>query len=110
MTPEQQLAYLTDGIDTLLPEGELLERLRTGRPLRAKLGVDPTAPDVTLGWAVVFERLRRFQELGHTAVLIVGDFTAQVGDPSEKSQTRRRIGEDEGIAHVLYRVMFSTDG
>ncbi len=100
MTPEQQLAYLTDGIDTLLPEGELLERLRTGRPLRAKLGVDPTAPDVTLGWAVVFERLRRFQELGHTAVLIVGDFTAQVGDPSEKSQTRRRIGEDEVQSYV----------
>ncbi len=99
-TAEEQLAYLTDGVDTLVPEGELLERLGAGRPLRAKLGVDPTAPDVTLGWAVVFERLRRFQECGHTAVLIVGDFTAQVGDPSGKSETRRRLGEDEVGGYV----------
>ena len=59
LSPHDQLAYLTDGIDTLVPEGELLERIVEGRPLRAKLGVDPTAPDVTLGWAVVFDRLRR---------------------------------------------------
>lgn len=95
MTPEEQFDYLTDGADAVLPEGELLERLRLGRPLRAKLGVDPTAPDVTLGWAVVFDRLRRFQECGHTAVLIVGDFTAQVGDPSGKNETRRRLDADE---------------
>lgn len=100
MTPEEQLAYLTDGADAVLPEGELLERLRLGRPLRAKLGVDPTAPDVTLGWAVVFERLRRFQECGHIAVLIVGDFTAQVGDPSGKNETRRRLGADEVGGYV----------
>lgn len=95
LSPEEQLAYLTDGIDTLLPEGELLERLREGRPLRVKLGVDPTAPDVTLGWAVVFRRLRMFQEVGHTAVLIIGDFTARVGDPSERSDTRRRLDASE---------------
>ena len=100
MTPEQQLEYLTDGVDTILPEGELLERIQRGRPLRAKLGVDPTAPDVTLGWAVVFERLRRFQECVHTAVLIIGDFTAQVGDPSGKSQTRRRLDSDEVGGYV----------
>ncbi len=100
MTPEQQLAYLTDGVDTVLPEGELLERIKLGKPLRAKLGVDPTAPDVTLGWAVVFERLRRFQECGHIAVLIVGDFTAQVGDPSGKSETRRRIDSAEVGTYV----------
>jgi tyrosyl-tRNA synthetase len=100
MTPEEQLAYLTEGADMVLPEGELLERLREGRPLRAKLGVDPTAPDVTLGWAVVFERLRRFQECGHIAVLIVGDFTAQVGDPSGKSETRRRLAADEVGGYV----------
>jgi tyrosyl-tRNA synthetase len=100
MTPEEQLAYLTEGADTVLPEDELLERLRLGRPLRAKLGVDPTAPDVTLGWAVVFERLRRFQECGHTAVLIVGDFTAQVGDPSGKNETRRRLGAEEVGGYV----------
>ena len=100
MTPEEQLAYLTDGVETVLPEGELLQRLQLGRPLRAKLGVDPTAPDVTLGWAVVFERLRRFQECGHTAVLIIGDFTAQVGDPSGKSETRRRLGAGEVGGYV----------
>lgn len=100
MTPEEQFAYLTDGVDTVLPEGELLERLQLGRPLRAKLGVDPTAPDVTLGWAVVFERLRRFQECGHIAVLIIGDFTAQVGDPSGKSETRRRLQASEVGGYV----------
>ncbi len=99
-TPGEQLAYLTDGVDTVLPEGELLERLRRGRPLRVKLGVDPTAPDETLGWAVVFRQLRRFQELGHTAVLIVGDFTAQVGDPSDASATRRRLDADEVGGYV----------
>jgi tyrosyl-tRNA synthetase len=91
----RQLEYLTRGIDTVLPEGGLEALLAEGRPLRVKLGVDPTAPDVTLGWAVVFRLLRRFQELGHTAVLIVGDFTAQVGDPSGKSETRRRLDSDE---------------
>jgi len=100
LSPHDQLAYLTDGIDTLVPEGELLERIVEGRPLRAKLGVDPTAPDVTLGWAVVFERLRRFQECGHTAVLIIGDFTAQVGDPSGKNETRRRLAADEVGGYV----------
>jgi tyrosyl-tRNA synthetase len=95
MTPEQQLEYLTDGVDTVLPEGELLEKFRLDRPLRVKLGVDPTAPDVTLGWAVVFRQLRKFQECGHIAVLIIGDFTAQVGDPSGVSATRRRLDLDE---------------
>jgi tyrosyl-tRNA synthetase len=95
MTPEQQHAYLTDGVDTVLREKELLERLGLDRPLRVKLGVDPTAPDVTLGWAVVFRQLRKFQELGHTAVLIIGDFTAQVGDPSGVSATRQRLNHDE---------------
>ena len=99
-SPEEQLAYLTDGVDTLLPEGELLERLREERPLRVKLGVDPTAPDVTLGWAVVFRLLRKFQDMGHTAVLIIGDFTAQVGDPSERSETRRRLDAGEVGGYV----------
>ncbi len=78
-----------------LPEGRLLALLEEDRPLRVKLGVDPTAPDVTLGWAVVFDLLRRFQEMDHTAVLIVGDFTAQVGDPSAAASTRKRLSADE---------------
>ena len=103
LPPIEQLAYLSDGIDVLLPEGELLDLLGEGRPLRVKLGVDPTAPDVTLGWAVVFRLLRRFQEMGHLAVLIIGDFTAQVGDPSARSETRRRldIGEVDGYVSRL---------
>ena len=88
---DEQLDYLLQGIDTVVPEDELRNRLALGRPLRVKFGVDPTAPDVTLGWAVVFRLLRRFQELGHLAVLILGDFTAQVGDPSGKSETRQRL-------------------
>ena len=88
---DDQLERLLQGIDTVLPEDELRARLAEERPLRVKFGVDPTAPDVTLGWAAVFRLLRRFQELGHIAVLIVGDFTAQVGDPSGKSETRQRL-------------------
>jgi tyrosyl-tRNA synthetase len=77
--------------DKVVPEEELGAKLALGRPLRIKLGLDPTAPAVTLGWAVVLRKLRQFQELGHTAVLIVGDFTAQVGDPSDRDAQRRRL-------------------
>ena len=76
MNPEHQAERLLRGAETFLPEDELAERLGEGRPLRVKLGLDPTAPAVTLGWAVVLRKLRQFQDLGHTAVLIVGDFTA----------------------------------
>lgn len=89
------LNLATRGADTILPPGRLEELLDTGRPLRIKLGLDPTAPMVTLGWAVVLRKLRHFQELGHTAVLIVGDFTARVGDPSGKSQIRPRLTADQ---------------
>ena len=99
-SPREQFAYITRTVDVSLPEGALLEQLERGQPLRVKLGVDPTAPDVTLGWAVVFDLLRRFQEMGHTAVLILGDFTAQVGDPSGKSATRRRLTDDEVNDHI----------
>lgn len=99
-SPKKQLEYITRTVDVSLPEGELLRQLERGEPLRVKLGVDPTAPDVTLGWAVVFDLLRRFQEMGHTAVLILGDFTARVGDPSEKDSTRRRLSAEEVDDHV----------
>lgn len=95
-----QLAHITQTVEVSLPEGGLLALLEQDRPLRVKLGVDPTAPDVTLGWAVVFDLLRRFQEMGHTAVLIVGDFTAQVGDPSEATGTRKRLSADEVRGYV----------
>ncbi|MCE2526668.1 MAG: tyrosine--tRNA ligase [Actinomycetia bacterium] len=88
------------GADTVLPPGRLEELLEGGRPLRVKLGLDPTAPMVTLGWAVVLRKLRHFQEMGHTAVLIVGDFTARVGDPSGKSETRTRLTPAEVQAYA----------
>jgi tyrosyl-tRNA synthetase len=90
-----QLSILLRHTDQVVPPDELERKLELGRPLRVKLGLDPTAPSVTLGWAVVLRKLRHFQEMGHTAVLIVGDFTGQVGDPSDRSETRKRLTAEE---------------
>jgi tyrosyl-tRNA synthetase len=108
------LTILTSGAADVVPEDALATKLALGRPLRVKLGLDPTAPAVTLGWAVVLRKLRQFQDAGHTAVLIVGDFTARVGDPSGKSETRRRLTKEEvdGYAERLldqFRVVLSEE-
>ena len=87
-TPAEQAAWLTRNAVDCLPAGGLERKLAAGRPLRVKLGIDPTAPDIHLGFTVVLQKLREFQELGHTVVLIVGDYTARVGDPSGRSTTR----------------------
>ena len=79
----------------VLPEGELERKLALGRPLRVKLGVDPTSPDVHLGFAVVLDRLREWQDAGHTVVLIVGDYTARIGDPSGRSSERPVLPDEE---------------
>ncbi|MBC7220223.1 tyrosine--tRNA ligase [Candidatus Bipolaricaulota bacterium] len=96
---EQQLAAIERNAETLLPREELarkIERsLRQGRPLRVKLGIDPSAPQLTLGHAVVLRKLRTFQDLGHTAVLVVGDFTRRIGDPSGKSKTREPMSPED---------------
>ena len=94
MGPED-LPNLLAGSAEVVPAEELERKLGLGRPLRVELGLDPTAPVVTLGWAVVLRKLRQFQEAGHVAVLIVGDFTARVGDPSGKTETRPRLSKDE---------------
>jgi tyrosyl-tRNA synthetase len=87
-----------------LPPGELARRLASGRPLRVKLGVDPTAPDIHLGHTVVLGKLREFQDAGHLAVLIIGDWTARVGDPSGRLSTRPMLGADEIARNaVTYR-------
>jgi tyrosyl-tRNA synthetase len=86
---------LASGSVDLIPEGGLERKLAEGRPLRVKLGVDPSRPDLTLGHAVVLRALRRFQDAGHVAVLIVGDFTARIGDPSGRSETRPMLTEEE---------------
>ena len=90
-----QLARLVRHAEHVVPAEDLAERLKAGRPLRVKLGVDPTARDVTLGWAVPLRKLRQFQDEGHTAVLIVGDFTARIGDPSGKSATRPQLSKEQ---------------
>ncbi len=92
MPPEQQLEIIKQNAVDVVPEDELLEKLRrsyeTGRPLRVKLGCDPSAPDLHIGHSVVLRKLRQFQELGHQAVLVIGDFTAMIGDPSGRKKTR----------------------
>src|SRR6478609_4171767 len=99
MTPEEQIDVLTRGTEEILPEGELLRRLhscaRERRPLRVKQGFDPTAPDIHLGHAVGLRKLRQFQDLGHQVVLIVGDYTGMVGDPSGRNKTRPILTEAE---------------
>lgn len=100
MTPEEQLALLTAGTAKVLSEKELLEKLKLGRPLRIKYGVDPTAPDIHFGHTVGLEKLRQFQLLGHTAVLLIGDFTATIGDPSGRSATRPPLSRDEVLENA----------
>ncbi len=89
------VATLLQGTADVIAEDELRDRLASGRPLRVKLGLDPTASDLHLGHAVVLRTLRRFQDAGHLAVLIVGDFTAMVGDPSGRSVTRPRLSREQ---------------
>ncbi len=100
MTQDEQLQIIRRGTVEIIGESEILERIKAGRVLRVKLGVDPTAKDVTLGWAVVLRKLRDFQKLGHVACLIIGDFTAQIGDPSGKSKTRKQLTREEVQANV----------
>jgi len=97
---DRQLELLTAGAVDVISEEDLRKKLGGGRPLRVKLGIDPTASDIHLGFAVVLRRMRLFQDLGHVAVLIIGDFTAMVGDPSGKSATRPRLSKDEVDAHA----------
>jgi tyrosyl-tRNA synthetase len=95
VTVDQQIERIRRGTVQVFPEPELRERLTLGRPLRVKLGVDPTAPDLHLGHTVVLEKLRQLQEMGHHATLIIGDYTALVGDPSGRSATRPQLTRDE---------------
>jgi len=100
MTIDQQIEILRRGTTEIISEADLRKKLESGKPLRVKLGVDPTAKDVTLGWAVVLRKLRDFQRLGHQAVLVIGDFTAMIGDPSGKSKTRKQLTPEEVLVNV----------
>ena len=95
MQPDEALASLKQGAAQIISEDELRAKLATGRPLRVKLGVDPTTPDIHLGHSIVLRKLRQFQDLGHQAVLIIGDFTGMIGDPSGRSATRPQLTHKE---------------
>jgi tyrosyl-tRNA synthetase len=97
---EEQLRVLTSGVAELHPRDGLAQRLAEGRPLRVKLGIDPSSAHLTLGHAVVLRKLAQFQRFGHTVVLIIGNFTGLVGDPSGRSQTRRQQTEAEVAEHA----------
>jgi tyrosyl-tRNA synthetase len=100
MQPEEALAFLKQGAAQIISEDELRNKLALGRPLRVKLGVDPTTSDIHLGHTVVLRKLRQFQDLGHQAVLIIGDFTGMIGDPSGRSVTRPQLTHQEVIANA----------
>lgn len=100
MTPEQQLALIKRGCDELIQEDELLDRLKEGRPLRVKAGFDPTAPDLHLGHTVLMNKLRVFQDLGHEAIFLIGDFTGMIGDPTGKNVTRKPLTREQVLANA----------
>ena len=100
----EQLAYLKKGAAEIVPEEELKQKLensaKTGKPLRVYLGVDPTAPDIHLGHTVVLRKLKHFQDLGHTAIFLVGDFSAMIGDPTGQSETRPPLSREQVDANA----------
>ena len=101
---DEQIAYLRKGAAEIIREEDLRAKLetsrKTGKPLRVKLGVDPTAPDLHLGHTVVLRKLKHFQDLGHTAIFLVGDFTAMVGDPTGQSETRPPLTREQVDANA----------
>ena len=109
------MKYLINRASAISPREDLDLLVKSKKKLRIKLGIDPTAPDVTLGWYAILRSLRKFQELGHTAVLILGEFTAQVGDPSGKSETRSKLNEDdidrnsEGVLPIIKNILLDSN-
>ena len=109
------MKYLINRASAISPRDHLDDLIKSKKKLRIKLGIDPTAPDVTLGWYAILRSLRKFQELGHTAVLILGEFTAQVGDPSGKSETRTKLNEDdvdknsEGVLPIIKNILLDSN-
>ena len=105
MKPDEAVSILKQGAAQIISEEELRAKLALGRPLRVKLGVDPTSPDLHLGHAIILRKLRQFQDLGHEAVLIIGDFTSMIGDPSGRSATRPQLSREQVQTNAeTYRV------
>ncbi|HEX8778907.1 MAG TPA: tyrosine--tRNA ligase [Rhodanobacter sp.] len=109
--PEQALAAIARGADEIIKREDLLERLKSGRPLRIKAGFDPTAPDLHLGHTVLLNKMRQFQELGHQVIFLIGDFTGMIGDPTGKNVTRKPLTREdvlknaETYAAQVYKVL-----
>lgn len=104
LSVDKQLEIIKRGAVEIIPEDELVQKLKrsisTGKPLKIKLGLDPTAPDIHLGHTVVLQKMRQFQELGHEIIIILGDFTARIGDPTGKSETRKQLSEEDVLANA----------
>jgi tyrosyl-tRNA synthetase len=94
-TPDEQLAVIRRGVDELLVEAELVKKLKRGTPLRIKLGLDPTAPDIHIGHTVVLNKMRQMQDLGHQVIFLIGDFTSMIGDPSGRNATRPPLTREQ---------------
>ncbi len=111
MTDFDELARIRRGADEILVEAELVERLKSGKPLRVKAGFDPTAPDLHLGHTVLINKLRQFQDLGHEVLFLIGDFTGMIGDPTGKNVTRKPLTRDDVLAnaatyeHQIYKIL-----
>ena len=97
---EMILAELKRGVEDIYSEADLIEKLKENRPLRVKLGADPTAPDIHLGHTVVLNKLRQFQNFGHEVIFLIGDFTATVGDPSGKNATRPPLSREDVLRNA----------
>src|SRR5690349_22714612 len=97
---EQAIETIRRGSEELIVEAELVKKLQSGRKLRVKLGLDPTAPDLHLGHTVVINKLRHFQELGHQVQFLIGDFTGMIGDPTGKNQTRPPLSREQILANA----------
>ena len=99
MDPREQLERIKLGAAEIISEEDLLAKFersqRTGKPLKVKLGLDPSAPDIHIGHTVVLHKMRQFQDLGHQGIIVIGDFTGRIGDPTGRSETRRQLSEEE---------------
>jgi tyrosyl-tRNA synthetase len=100
LSPEEQLGIIKRGTVEIIEEEELLKKLKEGRPLRVKAGFDPTAPDLHLGHTVLLQKLRQFQQLGHEVYFVIGDFTAMIGDPTGRSETRPPLSREEVLENA----------
>jgi tyrosyl-tRNA synthetase len=100
LSPEEQLSIIKRGTVEIIEEEELLKKLKEGRPLKVKAGFDPTAPDLHLGHTVLLQKLRQFQQLGHEVYFVIGDFTAMIGDPTGRSETRPPLSREEVLENA----------